>query len=216
ERLVRAVLQQGFRPELNRGLIARSSDKNNDRLVDVLVAGPGEPRLPDEVFHKLRWGGLFICVGVNQAKVARMAEEFDGKRGFVLERRPTSFWIAPMGLRLPLPGVATKAWHFAARKTQLVQPGEFTERFTYSVELEPDESAKHGYVVSKRVPSFDEVMHKLRHKFPDAEPSDLEKRAHKFVDHVFPTFLTREAAILKILQRDLPEAYRGRVPMPLS
>jgi hypothetical protein len=215
EKLVRAVLQQGFRPEVSRGLVGRSDDKLA-AAVDVLVAGPGEPRLPDEVFHKLRWGGLFICVGVTGSKIERMAQEFDGKRGFVLERPPTYFWIAPLGLRLPLPGVATKAFYFVARKTQLIQPGDFTERFTYHVELVPDATAEHGHVVSKRVPTVDEVLNKLRHKFPDAEPTDLEKRAGKFVDHIFPTFLTREAAILKILQRDLPAEFRDRVPTPLS
>lgn len=216
DKLTRAVVQQGFRPEATRGVVARSSDAGFAGLADVVVAGPGEPRLPDEVFPKLRWGGLFICVGVNEAKVQRMAAEFDGKRGFVLERKPTYFWLSPLGLRFPLPGVATRAWYFAARRTQLVQPGEFTERFTYSVELEADEAAEHGYIVSKRVPTFEEVLHKLAHKFPDAEKSDLHKRAHKFVDHVFPTFLTREAALLKILQRDMPAQFRHRVPQPLA
>lgn len=213
ERLVKAVMQQGFRGELSRRTWARSSDPKQAEPVDLLLAGPGEPRLPDEVFHKLRWGGLFVCVGASESKVARLAAEFDGQRGFVLERKPSDFWIAPMGLRIP--GIATRGHFFAARKTHLVQPGEFTERFTYSVELAPDATAPEGYVVSKRVPTLEEMVHKLRSKFPQAEPSDLEKRARKLVDHVFPTFLTREAAILKILQRELPDPFRSRVPRPL-
>ncbi len=36
------------------------------------------------------------------------------------------------------------------------------------------------------------------------------------MDFVFPTFLTREAAFLKLLQRDLPEVYRCRVPEALD
>ena len=62
------------------------------------------------------------------------------------------------------------------------------------------------------MPTLSNVYHRLRKKFPNAQPQDLEKRAHKLVDHVFPTFLTREAAILKILQRELPDEYRRRVP----
>ena len=209
-------MQQGFRPDLERAgdSIGRSGDVKLRGPVDMLFAGPGEPRTPDEVFHKLRWGGQFICVGANRHKIERMASEFDGKRGFILERRPNHFWIGPLGLRLP--GIAMQAFYFVARKTQLIQPGDFTERFTYHVELVPDETAENGYVVSKRVPTHEEVVQKLRHKFPNAELSDLNSRAHKFVDHVFPTFLTREAAILKILQRDMPEPFRSRVPRPLS
>ena len=214
EKLVRAVLQQGFRPELSRGRVCRSGEASPEGAADVLVAGPGEPRTPAETFGRLRWGGLFICVGTRRAKIERMAAEFDGRGGFVLDRRPTDFWISPLGIRLP--GLAQQAHYFAARKTQLVLPGEFTERFTYQVELVPDEEAEHGYVVSKRVPTQAELLHKLRQKFPDAVESDLEKRAHKLVSHVFPTFLTREAAILKILQRELPGPFRSRVPAPLS
>ncbi len=44
----------------------------------------------------------------------------------------------------------------------------------------------------------------------------IEKRARKFSDKIFPVFLTREAAILKIVNRDLPEAYRDRVPRLLK
>lgn len=215
ERLVKAVLQQGFRREIARGEVGRSGDTKRLEPVDVLVAGPGEPRLPGEVFDRIRWGGLFICVGTSRNKIERMAAEFDASQGFLLEQPVNDFWIAPLGLRLPLPGVATRAWYFAARKTRLIEPGAFTERFTYHVELTPSPGEEHGYVVSKRVPTFEEVLHKLRHKFPEAEPVDLEKRAHKFVDHIFPTFLTREAAILKILERELPEPFRSRVPRPI-
>jgi tRNA A-37 threonylcarbamoyl transferase component Bud32 len=44
----------------------------------------------------------------------------------------------------------------------------------------------------------------------------IEKRARKFTEKIFPTFLTREAAILKILERDLPAPYNRRVPKVIS
>ncbi len=220
ERLVKAVMQQGFRAALSRQNWARSGDRQHGEPVDLLFAGPGEPRLPDEVFARLRWGGRFVCVGTSSARIDRIAAEFDQQRGFVLEEKPNDFWLPPMGLAgfrgLRLPGFSTRGHYFVARKTHLVPPGEFTERFTYQVELLPDERAEEGYVVSKRVPTYDELLQKLRQKFPKSEPRDLEKRAHKLVDHVFPTFLTREAAILKILQRELPEPFRQRVPRPLA
>ena len=40
----------------------------------------------------------------------------------------------------------------------------------------------------------------------------LEKRAKKFVEQIFPLFLTREAAMLKVIDRDVPQPYRGRFP----
>lgn len=105
---------------------------------------------------------------------------------------------------------------FAARKMQLIQPGEVSDHFTYQVELVPVKKATHGYVVSNRVPTYDELVRRLRQKFPGAEPADLQKRAHKLVDHIFPTFLIRESAFLQLLQRDLPSPFKDRVPRALE
>jgi hypothetical protein len=59
-------------------------------------------------------------------------------------------------------------------------------------------------------------MNRLRSKWPELAGEILEKRARKFSDKIFPVFLTREAAILKIVNRDLPEPYRERVPRLLE
>src|SRR5262249_17158979 len=50
----------------------------------------------------------------------------------------------------------------------------------------------------------------------DADDETLRRRARKFTDKIFPVFLTRETAMLKLLQRDLPEKFRKRVPRLLS
>ncbi len=60
------------------------------------------------------------------------------------------------------------------------------------------------------------VMRRLRNKWPDLAPEIIEKRARKFSDKIFPIFLTREAAILKIVNRDLPPEYSDRVPSLLD
>jgi hypothetical protein len=52
----------------------------------------------------------------------------------------------------------------------------------------------------------------LRKKFPETPIEALEKRARKFTERIFPTFLTREAAILMILEEHLPSRYAHRVP----
>jgi hypothetical protein len=92
-----------------------------------------------------------------------------------------------------------------------VPPGQVTERFTYHVHLSrPHEGS--GYVVVKEVPTLEMLMARLRSKYPDLTEEIIEKRARKFADKIFPVFLTREAAILKIVNRDLSPEYRDRVP----
>ncbi len=220
DRLLRAVMQQGFEQETKGRKVARCSELDIAETADVLFSASGEPRLPDEVFYKLRWGGLFVYVGSHEGKVQRLAELFEPGRGFVLERPVEPLWASPLGLRFP--GLAKRGYFFAARRTHLVQPGEFTDRFTYDVHLTPrigadaQLPAAQRYVVEKSVPGEADILDRLRKKNPDAEDADLQARAHKLVDHVFPTFLTREAAMLQILQRDLPPEDRRRVPTALK
>jgi hypothetical protein len=70
--------------------------------------------------------------------------------------------------------------------------------------------------VCKEVPSYADVMYRLRSRFPDASDNDIQARTTKLVDQVFPTFLTREAAILQILQKQMPEPYCHHVPRALG
>ncbi|MFN3166508.1 MAG: hypothetical protein ACE37H_05535 [Phycisphaeraceae bacterium] len=217
EKLVAAATRVWLRrlpAERTRGRAGRG---RSDQLVDVLTATPGEPKLPDEVFPRLHWGGQLLYVGESEKSVRNLAEAYDNKRGFVLEQPVTAVHRTALGVRLP--GITPRGFAFLARKTQLIQPGDFTERFTYHVELTPcaiGPDAPDGFVVTKRVPGYHDVLSRLRHKFPDTDLDDLRKRAHKLVDHVFPTFLTREAAMLGILQTNLDPAFRGKVPKPLG
>ncbi len=133
--------------------------------------------------------------------------------GFVLTHGPGM--LRTGWLRWLLPVAAPRAHYLVARKVLLVPPREITDRFTYHVQLvdgaTPDEP-----VVLKEVPSAERVFARLRAKFPKLPDAVIEKRARKFTEKIFPIFLTREAAMLKILQRELPEAYRGRVPLALD
>lgn len=217
DRLVAAAQRLWLRHEMVGRLSARAGQSTEGRFVDVLSATPGEPKLPDEAFARLRWGGVFLYVGTNEKSVQNLAESYDAKRGFILEQPVTKIHANVMGMRLP--GLTPTGFAFLARKTQLIQPGDFTERFTYHVELTPcakTPNSPDGYVVTKRVPTYDDVVTRLRHKFPDVEVSDLQTRARKLVDHVFPTFLTREAAMLGILQDKLEPRFRSHVPKPLG
>ncbi|QDU35324.1 Phosphotransferase enzyme family protein [Poriferisphaera corsica] len=179
---------------------------------DALIAKSGDPSSPDAVFGKLRWGGVFGYVGQQGQQVRRLAEMYDGRNGFVLERGVETIWGGRgfMGIG------RKKGYSFIARKVHLIQPGEVTDRFTYCVQLTKAAQVEDGYVVTKYVPSFENIVYRLKHRFPDASKEDLSARARKFVDHVFPTFLTREAAFLKILAERLPEEYKDRVPKLLG
>ena len=103
-----------------------------------------------------------------------------------------------------------------ARKIRLVPPGKFSDRFTYNVYLDRKTGGDHGYEVVKEVPTLERVLARLKEKFPEADHDTLRRRAKKFTEKIFPVFLTREAAMLKLLHRDLPKQLRSRVPRLIS
>ncbi|HEY7120238.1 MAG TPA: hypothetical protein VH475_26860 [Tepidisphaeraceae bacterium] len=178
-------------------------------LQDFVLAADDQVVDPAAVFARLRWGGQFVYAARSQRRAEKMAREFNHD-GFRVEHKP-AFITRP---RRFLPFLSSRVHYFVARKTHLIRPGEFTDRFTYHVELVRHHGPQHDgdHVVLKRVPTLESVVTRLRRKFPETPIEALEKRAKKFCDKIFPTFLTREAAILMILQEHLPRRYAQRVP----
>ena len=202
-------------PEFAAGMHSFATEPHAGRtLVDYLFATAGDVPTPEAVCARLRWGGQFIFVSPRAQEAAEAARRFDGRWGFVLERGPATFAIRPFGLPLPL--LTRRVHYVVVRKTLLVPPGQNSERFTYHLELLRNPRFGPGYVVMKQVPTLDRVLARLRGKFPDASLDLLRKRARKFVDKIFPVFLTREAAMLKILQDKLPPEYKKHVPRMLA
>ncbi|MDB5298525.1 MAG: hypothetical protein JWO87_188 [Phycisphaerales bacterium] len=181
---------------------------------DFLFAVDDEPHGPDDVFGRLRWGGQFIYLSHDKRKAQGLTAQF-AERGF--EPLGTGrFRTGPLRF---IPLLGRRVWYFVARKILLAPPRENTERFTYHVHLARPSLPGFGadeYVVQKEVPSLERVIGRLRAKFTDVPFNVVEKRALKFTEKIFPLFLTREAAFLKILQRDLPPEYRDRVPTLLE
>ncbi len=176
---------------------------------------PAEMALsPEDVFPSLRWGGRAIMVSENALLIAELAQKFVRWDGFVLEKPPTSMRRPILGMSLPWFG--KRLHYFVARKVDLLKPGESTDRFTYQVRLTKRTVTDTDYVVVKQVPTVDRVISRLRAKFPDAPLDDIRRRAMKFTEKIFPVFLTREAAMLQILERDLPAPYCDRVPRCLG
>ena len=184
-------------------------------MADYVFAVENEPHKPDDIFANVRWGGQFIYISSDRAKVETIPAQFTDF-GFEILGEPQG--VRYGWLRF-VPFMGRKLWFVACRKMQLIRPRDISERFTYSVHLghmPPTIDRSDPYVVVKEVPTFDRVMDRLRVKFTDVPYSVIEKRAMKFTNKVFPLFLTREAAMLKILHRDLPEEYRCRVPTLLD
>jgi hypothetical protein len=179
-------------------------------MVNYWFATSGQASSPEEIFNHLHWGGVFVYLCDNANEAVSVQQAFHDKGGFVIEQPLKPIRTQFMGMSLP--GLSKKGYYFIARKMLLVPPGVTTDRFTYHVQLARNEHAEYGYVVLKEVPSLDNVVWRLKEKHPNLEHDVILKRARKLVDSVFPIFLTRETAILNILQRDMPEDYRHRVP----
>jgi tRNA A-37 threonylcarbamoyl transferase component Bud32 len=190
--------------------LAAPTARREEGQADYLFAVGDEPHGSDDIFGKLRWGGQFVYVSRYGKQLAEAATQFK-ERGFDLIRGPGFIrqgW--------PIPFLGRKTHYFVARKVQLTLPREFSDRFTYHVQLvEPDRAGAPCHVL-KEVPSTDRVAARLRKRFPDIAEEIILKRSRKFTEKIFPLFLTREAAMLQILERDLPARYAGKVPRLLD
>ena len=176
-------------------------------LADFLFVSSETDHDPQEMFSKLRWGGLLVFASHSGAETREIAEKC-ASHGFAVEQGPTF-------IRLGLP-LFRKLHYFVARKVHLIRPGEDTDRFTYHVQLVRHPTPQDKLVVLKEVPAVEAVVNRLKRRWPEMSQDIIEKRARKFTEKIFPTFLTREAAILKILERDLPAPYNRRVPKVIT
>jgi hypothetical protein len=197
--IVTDILPQGVVPQTLEGAGAGACY--------CLAATAPETAIPQKVFERLRWGGQFVFDTASARQAEALSGEF-ARNGFDIELPPTSYSEPREGWRKLLP--ARRRWCFVARKTHLVLPGETTDRFTYSVHLQHNSGGE--YIVCKQVPTVESVTARLRRRWTEASDELIEKRARKFMQVIFPTFLTREAAMLRILKRDLPEPFARRVP----
>ncbi len=213
DRWVQRLLDQRLAFEAQGRQVARTSDGLEDGMVDLRLAGPGEPHQAAELFERLRWGGSVAIMGTDPKQLAATAQQYDNANGFTVEQPMGDLWHAPLGLRIA--GLTPRIWYFVARKTDLVRPDEDSKRSTYDVVLSPDDNEPEGFCVTKRVPTVEGVLRRINARFPNLDPVAAKQRARKLVGDVFPLFLTRETKCLELLQKRLPEHLRCRVPRPL-
>jgi len=182
-------------------------------LSDYLFASTDEAADPREVFEHLRWGGQFVFVTHQKRHLQAVLDRYAAMPEFVVETQPQALMEPRRGWRRL--AFQRRHYFFVARKVLLARTDEGTDRHSYDVRLIGSPHGREGYVVLKRTPTQEEALHRLALRFPDASEAALRKAAAKLVQKVFPLFLTREAAFLKILQRELPTAYQARVPRVL-
>jgi hypothetical protein len=187
-----------------------SASGGRHRTFDYIFATPEDPHLPRQLFDRLRWGGQFIFVASCIKKTRALARLFQ-RRGYLLDIEPRFLRTRRFGLP-----IGPRIHYFVARKVLMVPPGEFSDRFTYHVHLRRSPANADQYVVVKEVPDIESLRRRLLVRFPEQEAAVTEKQARTLAQTIFPVFLTREAAFIKILQRDLPEAYRPRVPQVVA
>jgi len=209
-RVIRCIRRREFATDGDASRFARSNSfAFNDRQVDYFFALPGDPSAPDELFDRLRWGGHVVVVSQNSDHLHRLAQMYQTRCGFMIETGPRTLRLGALGGWLPW---ARQRWHYlVARKVALIRPGQLTDRFTFHVELVRTPRIG-GWGVLKRVPSYGSIMVRLKKRFPETAHETLAGRARKLVDKIFPVFLTREAGFLRLLQTQLPEEVRHRVP----
>lgn len=215
-RQVRRVIEHLSRSEPEYRRCLAQSRPGQEAQSDLLFGTPRTPHAAVDVFPRLRWGGLFVFVAERPAQAEEVARDL-AAGGFVVERGPAALTANFLGLPFALP-VLSKTWHYvAARKVLLLHPGDDTDRFTYHVQLERNPGDRdEPWVVVKEVPTVADVVARLRRRFGELPLEVIEKRARKFTEKIMPTFITREAAFLKILQEHLPPAYARRVPRCLG
>jgi hypothetical protein len=218
------VIRRRFagKPEFERTTHAVGSDSHGaqDAEVDLLFLTDRDAHHPADVFDRIRWGGQVVIISKSKRAIEEAEQTY---RTWRIEPGERGAWVIeqPMGiekkylLNLRLLGWRTPVYFLIARKILLVPPGKTSERFTYNVYLEKNAQTGH-YEVVKEVPTSERVLARLREKFPDADEETLRRRSRKFTEKIFPVFLTRETAILRLLQRDLPKKYRNRVPHVLN
>ncbi len=192
-----------------------SSQLLSSATVDYLFCGENDPCDPDAIFEKLRWGGQFVFVTTRRDQASELAARIV-KHGFAIDVPVMSIWHGLKLFKWGIPGFGRRIHYFTARKVLMVQPGQYSDRFTYDVRLEPGHADGQRYVVVKRVPSHESLVERLTQKFPDQPAKVISDRARKMCETIFPVFLTREVAFLKILQRDLPDADKAKVPRVLE
>jgi hypothetical protein len=179
---------------------------------------------PDAVFDRLRWGGQLVFCSPHAREVDTLLDFYRQLPEWVIEaesmvipRPRLGRWAGPLGrwTDRPLRGGVV-------RKILLDPISRLTARHSYDVRLiravgKVDQRyATDGYVVLKRVPSLKQATERLRQTVPGMQPARLGEIASKLVRKVFPVFLTREAAFLKLLQRDLPADLKPLTPRVLS
>ena len=191
---------------------------------DLCVAANPRPLPADTLLARLRWGGVLVTVAPSRRAAEAHRVGFAGSE-WLPEGDPVRLppWpLPPSGLAGPVLGLPGRpAWATAWRKVRhepFDRPSLYHHSFDVRLRRDPGEPS--GFRVRKRVPDLDQVRRRLaRHAEVSGEAmhTDVDRAARKLAEKIFPVFLTREAAFLKILNERLPDLTEaGRFPRILD
>lgn len=211
----RLTMRRRLARQSQRERLRRSYEQfEKSHLTDYFFGTRAAACAPTDVFRFLRWGGDFYFTTHRLREAEQLRDAYAKRREFVTEKQIDVF-TGPRYDRALL-RMSRKYYCFRARKVEMTLRDEATDRHSYDVRLIKSQMDKaQGWVVHKQVPTVADAAERLWKRFPDLPFYTVETAAEKLVDKVYPIFLTREAAFLKILQRELPDAYKLRVPTPL-
>lgn len=191
---------------------------------DLYVAADPTNVPADELLSRLRWGGLLVTVAPSRGALAARRTAFAGSE-WQAEGDPVRLppWpLKPSGILGPVLGFPGRpAWAQAWRKVRhepFDRPSLYHHSFDVRLHRDPGEPS--GHRVVKQVPSHDQIRRRLaRHAEAGgrAMHADLDRAARKLCNKIFPVFLTREAAFLKIVAEKLAnETQAGHFPRVLD
>jgi hypothetical protein len=180
--------------------------------IDYLFLNAEESINTQICFERLRWGGQVVVMADEPDHLGPAAQALAMRPEFQIEHRQLYIWSDSSDRAYD----THDAYLLTARKMSLVEHERFSKRFTYQVELVPDEDTAQGFAVRKTLPPDWMLRQRLAEKFPTLSGTEVQKRAAFLMDEVFPVFLTREVGMLILLAERLPEIYKSRVPRVLS
>lgn len=200
---------------------ARSLAQPVGALQDYEFSSDAAACQPALAFDRLRWGGQLVFCADSAGQVEALLALYAGQPEWQIEISTQPFSLpGPSGHpALPpwmrptfLPRRRPRPRFFAILRKVLLDPvTRLTSRHSYDVRLvqrpthDATSASDSSWVVRKQVPSLDQAASRLRQTCPGLTDERIEVIARKLVDKVFPVFLTREAAFLKMLRRSMPE-----------
>jgi hypothetical protein len=194
------------KPEYQRYITGKTP--RDGALRDYVFATPADPHQPEDVFGQLRWGGLYVFASRKRKQVVELSHRLENYV-FALEAHPT--YVRDGRSWLPF---CHRKIHTLVGAQDAPAPARRNDRPLHLRRAAHAARERQRRQLVRAQAGAVARSHRRAppQEIPDAPDATLERNARKFTEKIFPTFLTREAAMLMILEEHLPASYAKRVP----